>query len=75
MSKDERRNFILNGALRVKHDCFAYDKYLRKCKALNSLYCMHGECNFYKTEEQRCKGCKEANGKLTCTECVKQGLK
>ena len=75
MYSEERSRFI-QGGMNVKHDCFAFDKYLRKCKALNELYCLHGKCAFYKTAEERCKGCRDAKGRaLTCEQCKKEGLK
>ena len=33
---------------RVKKDCFAYDEKRCTCRALNALYCVWGECKFYK---------------------------
>lgn len=60
----------------IKTDCFAYKKNLNRCGALEVLYCKDGECRFYKTKEERCEGCKKVKGRtLTCTECVKKGLK
>ena len=32
----------------VRVDCFAYKKDLRKCVALNQLYCAKENCRFYK---------------------------
>lgn len=63
--------------LKVKHDCFAYNKYSRDCHALGELVCLTGECKFYKTEEQRCKECEAKKDKriITCEECMKKGIK
>lgn len=37
----------------VKIDCFAFrPERLNPCSALDSLYCEHGECPFYKTRKQ-----------------------
>ena len=72
--KEGRRKVIMSG-LKVKHDCFAYSKELRKCKALNDLYCRNGECKFYKTEFQRCEECKTSRTKITCQECKANLLK
>ena len=33
---------------KVKTDCFAYDDYVCKCRALKELYCKKEECKFYK---------------------------
>ena len=64
--------------LKVKHDCFAYLKYEKSCHALNDLYCMNGECPFYKTEKERCDECKKLREKkkvyITCDECRKRGI-
>lgn len=68
----DRREFIKN-AFRIKQDCFAYCD--RGCKALTELYCAYEDCKFYKTEKERCDGCKKSGAKITCTECVKKGLK
>lgn len=72
--KVDRRTFI-SGGLKVKHDCFAYDKKARECKALNELQCLSGECKFYKTEFQRCEECKTSRTRITCEECKGHGLK
>lgn len=72
--KVDRRTFI-SGGLRVKHDCFACHKELRKCKALKELYCLNGECKFYKTAVQRCEECKASRTRITCEECRGRGLK
>ena len=59
----------------VKTDCFAYNKELNRCNALDSLFCKREKCNFYKTKKERCQGCKEAKGHmLTCVECVRNGI-
>ena len=63
------------GGLKVKHDCFAYHKGLRQCKALNELYCLTDECPFYKTEFQRCEECKNSRTRITCEECKGKLLK
>lgn len=37
----------------VKIDCFAFrPERLNPCSALDTLYCEHGECPFYKTRKQ-----------------------
>lgn len=60
----------------IKTDCFAYKKSIHNCNALNELYCRDGECGFYRTSEEWCNSCKGAKGRaLTCSECVKKGLK
>lgn len=65
----ERATFI-QGALKVKHDCFAYNKYGKSCKALQELECLNGECKFGKTEAEMCEACKKAKGRrITCAEC------
>lgn len=33
----------------LKKDCFAYNKFKSKCEALDNLYCIGHECEFYKT--------------------------
>lgn len=40
----------------IKSDCFAYDKNLGRCKALNEISC--NECHFYKASGTECKTCK-----------------
>ncbi len=59
----------------LKKDCFAYVKDMRMCKALDYLHCTDGGCKFYKTTEERCKGCKEAGCfMLTCKDCKTKGI-
>lgn len=67
-SKAERTTFI-QGALRVKQDCFAYDKFGKQCKALDKLYCLTGKCNFYKTEAEMCAACKKSKKTIPCDRC------
>ena len=67
-SKAQRAAFI-QGALKVKHDCFAYDKYSRDCKALDKLYCLSGKCSFYKTEAEMCERCKKSRRTISCSKC------
>ena len=68
-NKEERAVFI-QGALKVKCDCFAYNKYERSCKALDALYCLSGKCSFYKTEAEMCARCKTAKGRaISCAKC------
>lgn len=43
----------IQGGLRIKHDCFAYNKDKRECTALNELYCMKEKCSFYKPKEEQ----------------------
>ena len=72
---DEERSKFITGALKVKHDCFAYDKHTRTCKALNELECWNGKCAFYKTAEQRCAECEKTRSMLDCETCQRYGLK
>lgn len=65
----------IQGGLRLKDDCFAYKKKIRKCNALNDLYCLNGKCEFYKTEFERCEECKTSRTQITCKECIAKGLK
>ena len=58
-----------------KKDCFAYSKERNNCKALDRLYCRFEECKFYKTEEERCEGCRKSSKHINCTDCVKNGWK
>ena len=67
-SKAERIAHI-QGGLKVKYDCFAYDPEIG-CKALDELHCLSGKCNFYKTEAQMCEACNRAKGRVTsCQKC------
>lgn len=72
--KADRRKFIM-GAFKVKRDCFAFNKSLHKCNALNDLYCLTEDCKFYKTEIERCTECKATRTQITCQECKAKGLK
>ena len=72
---DRERSKFIYGGLRIKHDCFAYDKYERTCRALNNLECLSGTCKFYKTAEQRCGECRKTSTLLDCEDCQKFGLK
>lgn len=73
-AKKDRRKFIMGG-FKVKHDCFAFKKELRKCNACNELYCLTEKCPFYKTEFERCTECKATRTQITCQECKAKGLK
>lgn len=59
----------------IKKDCFAYDKTRFSCRVLDHAYCKEGECNFYKTEKERCAECKEKYRKYSCEDCKKMGIK
>ena len=62
--------------IRIRHECFAYDKATNSCNALNQLYCRKEECKFFKTANERCYGCVTSKGKtITCKECKDRGLK
>jgi hypothetical protein len=65
-------------ALKVKHDCFAYNKYKKDCYVLNELVCLTGKCKFYKTAKKRCGECerlrKEGRVHMTCEDCKKKGI-
>ena len=37
----------------IKTDCFAYKEKLKKCVALDDLYCKREECKFYKSKSQK----------------------
>ena len=52
----------------IKTDCFAHrDGY---CSALTCMFCATEKCNFYKTEREMCKKCKEAKGGIRdCVRC------
>lgn len=41
----------IQGGLKVKADCFAYDKYERDCTVMTELICMNRNCSFYKPKE------------------------
>lgn len=41
----------IQGGLKVKTDCFAYNKKKRECDALSELICMNRKCSFYKHKE------------------------
>lgn len=73
ITKQQRAAFI-QGALKVKHDCFAYDKYGRSCRVMTELICMNKKCSFGRTQQDRCESCKKTRKTITCEECKKRGL-
>ena len=42
--------------MKVKEDCFGYDKLSKKCKIMTETLCNKRECTFYKTWKQYREG-------------------
>lgn len=38
--------------MEIRKDCYAYNTYKNKCRALNDLYCQKEKCRFYKSNTE-----------------------
>lgn len=48
IQKRSKRVARIQNGLKIKDDCFAYDKDKQECTVLLELLCMHRKCSFYK---------------------------
>ncbi len=53
IQKRTKRVARIQGGLKVKADCFAYDKYECDCTVMTELICMNRNCSFYKPKEKK----------------------